>query len=122
MKTFFLSTISILMSITVSAQYSEIDIEKAKANIEEQFESLNLNDDQKTQLKEINEKYRLKLESIRNSNKTRLAKFQTLQTLSKEKDAEMKLLLNEDQFKIYKTYQKQSRDKRRAAFKMRNNN
>ncbi len=122
MKTFFLSTISILMSITVSAQYSEIDIEKAKANIEEQFESLNLNDDQKTQFKEINEKYRLKLESIRNSNKTRLAKFQILQTLSKEKDAEMKLLLNEDQFKIYKTYQKQSRDKRRAAFKMRNNN
>ena len=122
MKTFFLSIITILMSITVSAQYSEIDIEKAKANIEEQFESLNLNDDQKTQLKEINEKYRLKLESIRNSNKTRLAKFQTLQTLSKEKDAEMKLLLNEDQFKIYKTYQKQSRDKRRAAFKMRNNN
>lgn len=122
MKTFFLSTISILMSITVSAQYSEIDIEKAKANIEEQFESLNLNDDQKTQFKEINEKYRLKLESIRNSNKTRLAKFQILQTLSKEKDADMKLLLNEDQFKIYKTYQKQSRDKRRAAFKMRNNN
>lgn len=122
MKTFFLSTISILMSITVSAQYSEIDIEKAKANIEEQFESLNLNDDQKTQFKEINEKYRLKLESIRNSNKTRLAKFQILQTLSKEKDAEMKLLFNEDQFKIYKTYQKQSRDKRRAAFKMRNNN
>ena len=122
MKTFFLSTISILMSITVSAQYSEIDIEKAKANIEEQFESLNLNDDQKTQFKEINEKYRLKLDSIRNSNKTRLAKFQILQTLSKEKDAEMKLLLNEDQFKIYKTYQKQSRDKRRAAFKMRNNN
>lgn len=110
------------MSITVSAQYSEIDIEKAKANIEEQFESLNLNDDQKTQFKEINEKYRLKLESIRNSNKTRLAKFQILQTLSKEKDADMKLLLNEDQFKIYKTYQKQSRDKRRAAFKMRNNN
>ena len=122
MKTFFLSTISILMSITVSAQYSEIDIDKAKANIEEQLEYLNLNDDQKTQFKEINEKYRLKLESIRNSNKTRLAKFQILQTLSKEKDAEMKLLLNEDQFKIYKTYQKQNRDKRRAAFKMRNNN
>ena len=122
MKTFFLSTISILMSITVSAQYSEIDIEKAKANIEEQLESLNLNDDQKTQFKEINEKYRLKLESLRNSNKTRLAKFQILQTLNKEKDAEMKLLLNEDQFKIYKSYQKQSRDKRRAAFKMRNNN
>lgn len=122
MKTFFLSTILILMSITVSAQYTEYDIEEAKAKIEGQIESLNLNYGQKTQFIEINEKYRQKLESIRNSNKTRFAKFQDLKKLSKEKDEEMKLLLNENQFKIYKTYQEQSRDKKRAAFKMRNNN
>ena len=39
-----------------------------------------------------------------------------------EKDKEIKLILNEDQFKIYKTYQEQSKDKKRAAFKVRNNN
>lgn len=117
-----MSTILILMSITVSAQYTEYDIEEAKAKIEGQIESLNLNYGQKTQFIEINEKYRQKLESIRNSNKTRFAKFQDLKKLSKEKDEKMKLLLNENQFKIYKTYQEQSRDKKRAAFKMRNNN
>ena len=82
------------MSITVSAQYRQFDIEKAKAKIEDQIESLNLNDDQKTQLKEINEKYRLKLESIKNSDNSIFAKIQNLRTLRKEKDEEMKLLFN----------------------------
>jgi len=122
MKIFFLSTILILMSITVSAQYTEYDIEEAKAKIEGQIESLNLNYGQKTQFIEINEKYRLKLESIKNSDKTRFVKFQDLKKLRKEKDKEIKLILNEDQFKIYKTYQEQSKDKKRAAFKVRNNN
>jgi len=110
------------MSITVSAQYTEYDIEEAKAKIEGQIESLNLNYGQKTQFIEINEKYRLKLESIKNSDKTRFVKFQDLKKLRKEKDKEIKLILNEDQFKIYKTYQEQSKDKKRAAFKVRNNN
>lgn len=82
------------MSITVSAQYLQFDIEKAKAKIEDQIESLNLNDDQKTQFKEMNEKYRLKLESIKNSDNSRFAKIQNLRTLRKEKDEEMKLLFN----------------------------
>lgn len=82
------------MSITVSAQYLQFDIEKAKAKIEDQIESLNLNDDQKTQFKEMNEKYRLKLESIKNSDNSRFAKIQNLRTLRKEQDEEMKLLFN----------------------------
>lgn len=82
------------MSITVSAQYLQFDIEKAKAKIEDQIESLNLNDDQKTQFKEMNEKYRLKLESIKNSDNSIFAKIQNLRTLRKEKDEEMKLLFN----------------------------
>ena len=70
---------------------------------------------QKAQFKEINEKYRLKLESIKNSDKTRFVKFQDLKKLINEKDQEIKLLLNEDQFKIYKTYQEQSMDKKRIV-------
>ena len=122
MKTFLLSTLLTLMSISVSAQHPEFDPEKARAKIEDQIESLNLNDDQKTQFKEINEKYRLKLKSIKNSDKTRFEKFQNLKMLRKEKDKEMKRLLNENQFSTYETYQEQNMDKKRAAFKMRNNN
>ena len=122
MKIILLSVFLIFISNTVSAQNLEFNIEKAMSKIENHMESMKLNDNQKTQFKEINEKYRLKLESIKNSDKTRFAKFQDLKKLRKEKDEEMKLLLNEDQFKIYKTYQEQSMDKKRAAFKMRNNN
>ncbi len=122
MKTFFLSTLLTLMSFTVSGQDTEFDREKAKAKIEEQVESLNLNNNQKTQFKEINEKYRLNLESIKNSNKARFAKFQDLKKLRKEKDEEMKLLLNDEQFKMYKEFQKQNKNKMREEFKKRNNN
>lgn len=122
MKTIFLSTLLTLMSFTVSGQDTEFNREKAKAKIEEQVESLNLNDNQKTQFKEINEKYRLNLESIKNSNKARFAKFQDLKKLRKEKDEEMKLLLNDEQFKMYKEFQKQNKNKMREEFKKRNNN
>ena len=122
MKTIFLSTLLTLMSFTVSGQDTEFDREKAKAKIEEQVESLNLNNNQKTQFKEINEKYRLNLESIKNSNKARFAKFQDLKKLRKEKDEEMKLLLNDEQFKMYKEFQKQNKNKMREEFKKRNNN
>ena len=42
----------------------------------------------------MNEKYRLKLESIKNSHNSRFAKIQNLRTLRKEQDEEMKLLFN----------------------------
>lgn len=122
MKIILLSVFLIFISNTVSAQNLEFNIEKAMSKIENHMESIKLNDDQKAQFKEINEKYRLKLESIKNSDKTRFVKFQDLKKLRKEKDEEMKLLLNEDQFMIYKTFQEQSKDMKRAAFKMRNNN
>ena len=122
MKIILLSVFLIFISNTVSAQNLEFNIERDMSKIENHMESMKLNDDQKTQFKEINEKYRLKLESIKNSDKTRFVKFQDLKKLRKEKDKEIKLILNEDQFKIYKTYQEQSKDKKRAAFKVRNNN
>jgi len=122
MKIILLSVFLIFISNTISAQNLEFNIERAMSKIENHMESMKLNDDQKTQFKEINEKYRLKLESIKNSDKTRFVKFQDLKKLRKEKDKEIKLILNEDQFKIYKTYQEQSKDKKRAAFKVRNNN
>jgi len=122
MKIILLSVFLIFISNTVSSQNLEFNVEKDMSKIENHMESMKLNDDQKTQFKEINEKYRLKLESIKNSDKTRFVKFQDLKKLRKEKDKEIKLILNEDQFKIYKTYQEQSKDKKRAAFKVRNNN
>ena len=122
MRTIILSVFLILISIKVSAQNSDFQKEKAKSYLENHMESIKLNDDQKVQFKEINEKYRLKLESIKNSDKTRFVKFQELKKLINEKDQEIKLLLNKEQFQKYKLYQKENKNKIRDSFQMRNNN
>ena len=122
MKIILLSVFLIFISNTVSSQNLEFNIEKAMSKIENHMESIKLNDDQKAQFKEINEKYRLKLESIKNSDKTRFVKFQELKELINKKDQEIKLLLNKEQFKKYKLYQKENKNKIRDAFQMRNNN
>ena len=122
MKIILLSVFLIFISNTVSAQNLEFNIEKAMSKIGNHMESIKLNDDQKAQFKEINEKYRLKLESIKNSDKTRFVKFQELKELINKKDQEIKLLLNKEQFKKYKLYQKENKNKIRDTFQMRNNN
>ena len=68
MKIILLSVFLIFISNTVSSQNLEFNVEKDMSKIENHMESMKLNDDQKTQFKEINEKYRLKLESIKNSD------------------------------------------------------
>ena len=122
MKIILFSVFLIFISNTVSAQNLEFNIEKAMSKIGNHMESIKLNDDQKAQFKEINEKYRLKLESIKNSDKTRFVKFQELKELINKKDQEIKLLLDKEQFKKYKLYQKENKNKIRDAFQMRNNN
>ena len=111
MKTIFISTLFLLTSTTISAQNFEFDKEKAKATVDDQIKYLNLDEDKKTYFIKINEKYQLKLEDIRNSSKSRFEKFQDLKQLSKEKDDEIKTLLNKVEFKLYKKFQNQIRDK-----------
>ena len=103
-----------LISFKVSAQISEFDREEVKTAIENQIESLGLNDYQKIKFKEINQKYQQKLVDLKNSDKQRFAKFKILQKLQNEKDDEIKMLLNKEQFKAYKNYQKQRRNRIRT--------
>ena len=55
------------------------------SKIENHMESIKINDDQKAQFKEINEKYRLKLESIKNSDKTRFCEISRIEKVNKRK-------------------------------------
>ena len=113
MKTIY-SIFLFLISFTVSSQITEFDREEAKTAIENQIESLGLNDYQKTKFKEINQKYQQKLFDLKNSDKQRFTKFKILQKLQNEKDDEIKMLLNKEQFKVYKNYQKQRRNRIRT--------
>ena len=122
MRTIILSVFLILISIKVSAQNSDFQKEKAKSYLENQIEYLNLDEEKETLFKEINDKYQLKLERIKNRNNDRFAKFRDLKKLMNEKDHEIKLLLNKEQFKKFKLYQKENKNKIRNALQMRNNN
>ena len=122
MRTIILSVFLILISIKVSAQNSDFQKEKAKSYLENQIEFLNLDEEKETLFKEINDKYQLKLERIKNRNNDRFAKFRYLKKLMNEKDHEIKLLLNKEQFKKFKLYQKENKNKIRNALQMRNNN
>ena len=112
----------LLMAFTVSAQSPEFNREKAKATIEAHLESLNLDKNQKIQFEEINKKHQKKLEKIKNSDQDRVTKFQYLKELRQERDEELKLLLNEEQFKMHEQFKIQNKKKMREEFKMRHNN
>lgn len=112
----------LLMAFTVSAQNPKFNREKAKATIEAHIESLYLDKNQKIQFEEINKKHQKKLEKIKNSDQDRVTKFQYLKELRQERDEEMKLLLNEEQFKMHEQFKIQNKKKMREEFKMRHNN
>ena len=122
MKTIIYFSLLLLMAFTVSAQNPEFNREKANAANEAHIESLNLDKNQKIQFEEMNKKYQKKLKEIKNNDQDRVTKFQDLKELRQERDEEMKLLLNEEQFKMYEQFKIQNKKKMRKEFKMRQNN
>ena len=85
MRTIILSVFLILISIKVSAQNSDFQKEKAKSYLENQIEFLNLDEEKETLFKEINDKYQLKLERIKNRNNDRFVKFRDLKKVNERK-------------------------------------
>ena len=122
MKTIIYFSLLLLMAFTVSAQNPEFNREKANAAYEAHIESLNLDKNQKIQFEEMDKKYQKKLKEIKNNDQDRVTKFQYLKELRQERDEEMKLLLNEEQFKMYEQFKIQNKKKMRKEFKMRQNN
>jgi hypothetical protein len=65
--------------------------------------NLQLTDDQVAQVSGINLKYAQKNEALRNSTEARAAKFKKLKGYDADKEAELKKLFTDEQFKIYQT-------------------
>lgn len=64
------------------------------------IEQLNLNEEQKKQLKAIKEKYKAQREAIRAEGRSK-GNWKKLEALQKEQNAEVKEVLDEDQYKLY---------------------
>lgn len=94
--------------------------ESLKENIEKQIEALNLSETQEVEFKAINEKYRVEFEEIQRSEGSRMSKFKALKKMRKAKNEEVEALLDEDQYKMYKDFQKENQNKMKSMYKERN--
>lgn len=108
-------TIAIVMLIgsTAIAQDRELTDEQ-KAQIEEKlseyFEKLDLSEEQKPKFEEITSRYADKMKALKGSSKSRFGKYKEFKSIRKEKNKEMKALLNKDQYEIYKEMQKERQE------------
>ncbi len=85
--------------------------EEAVARYREYIEKLNLTEEQKPKVEEINGTYFEGLSTLRNSQGTRMHKYRTFRKLSAERDKEMKNVLTKEQYAIYRNQQEEQREK-----------
>ena len=80
----------IIMSNGLIAQESGLSKENINTKISEQMESLNLNENQIKEFKDISKKFGKKLQALRNSDMNRWEKLKEIKNLNNESDKEMK--------------------------------
>ena len=83
---------------------------------QEMLAALNLSDEQRTKFDAIQQKYREKMQTIReNSGGDRQAMFGQMQTMRTELNAEISALLSEEQMEVFKEYQTKMRPGQRGG-------
>jgi len=109
----------IIMSNGLIAQESGLSKENINTKISEQMESLNLNENQIKEFKDISKKFGKKLQALRNSDMNRWEKLKEIKNLNNERDKEMKVLLSKEQYKQFKKNRNNNRFKMISEFEKR---
>jgi hypothetical protein len=113
-----------LLSLTLGAKAQMTDStrtpEGRAAELTKKMQTtLSLTDDQVPKVQTINLKYAQKNQQIWAGADGRFAKVRALRSSQKDKDKEMKTVLDKDQYKKYEEMQQEMKDKARAAYKNR---
>ena len=98
---------------------SEEQKEEIKKNVEEYATSLNLTDIQKSEFETITKKYARQMIAVRDGGGGKFKKYRKLKSIRKNKDKEMKQLLNPEQFKIYLAKQEERKKQMKARWSKR---
>ena len=93
--------------------------EEIKKNLEEYAAALNLSEEQKPKFEEITKKYAGQMKDLKNNGGSRMSKFRKMKSIRKNKDKEMKQLLNPEQFKTYLEKQEERKKEMRARWSKR---
>lgn len=78
---------------------------------------LSLNDDQYKKVYDINAQFLSKLGSIKQQGGGKLAKLKNLKAADQERDAALKPVLSDDQFKKFQEYKKERREEMKENYK-----
>ncbi|OMP76259.1 hypothetical protein [[Flexibacter] sp. ATCC 35208] len=89
----------------------------AKAITDTMQVHLSLNDDQYKKVYDINAQFLTKLAGIKQDNGGKLAKLQKFKTADQERDAALKPVLSDDQFKKFQENKKARREEMRENYK-----
>ena len=115
----------LLVGITnINAQTKREDLsdeqkEEIKKNVEEYAASLNLTDVQKPEFEAITKKYAKQMKAVRDNGVGKFKKYRKLKSIRKNKDKEMKQLLNPEQFKTYLEKQEERKKEMKARWSKR---
>lgn len=111
----------LLISISVYAQQKEMSppADRAAGLTEWMKTTLQLTDEQLPKVQEINLKYANKNEDLRHSTLSKKQKLQTLKLNEEGRDAELKQVLTDGQYKTYTTKKNEVKEKMKEGAKSR---
>jgi hypothetical protein len=103
-----LSTVSI--SSSAQSKMTPEEKEALKAKFAAYKEKLSLSEDQSVKVEAINATYFEGLSQLKNSNERKMSRYKKFKALQSTRDQQMKEVLNEEQYKMYKEFQKEIRE------------
>jgi Spy/CpxP family protein refolding chaperone len=115
-KTLFIGLMIFAFTSVVMAQkeQSQSTEERVKQQTEQMVKDLNLTEDQIPTVEKINQKYAEKMETVRDQNQGNRENMRSeMRQLFEDRDAELKKVLTNEQFEIYKKKQEERRAQRR---------
>lgn len=92
------------------SKMTEKEKEEAIARYRTYVERLDLTEEQKPKVEEINMRFFTGISNMRKSNMSKLEKYRTFKSLSAARDSEMKKVLTNEQYSIYKENQEEQRE------------
>ena len=96
-----------------SAKMSDEQKAQMAQNMEAFFDVLDLTDEQKTEFKAISQKYAKQMISVRDSDSSKMSKYKKVKSIRKNRNAEMKKVLTEEQYDAYLVKQEEIQKKMR---------
>lgn len=94
-------------SQSMESNLTEEQKEEMRAVAEEYISTLNLSDEQKEEFQAINLKYGQMMLELKESGGPKVAKIKKAKSIKADKSAEMKELLDEQQFVTYEAFQEE---------------